>query len=264
MSLPLPPAADDQVLVRYLVGALAGEETERLDELSVVDDDLAARLRGVENDLVDAYVRGELSGETLEGFESTYLLSSHGRGKIRFATALAARTPAAQAIAPAKPVVPAWALALAASLLIAIIGYPIVERAGLPDRRKPATPPTSPPQPDRRAPVAASVLSFALAPAGQGDASSITIPPATRAVDFRLSLTSHDFPRYQATLRDPQTHRILWRSDPFQAVGSAGTVVVPSVAATLLKPQGYEIELTGISATGVAQLLATYPFRVNP
>ena len=48
MSLPNALAPDDQLLVRYLVGSLPEDETERLDELSIADDQFAARLSAVE------------------------------------------------------------------------------------------------------------------------------------------------------------------------------------------------------------------------
>jgi len=46
---------DDEMLVRYLVGTTTDEETEALDELSIVDESFAERLRAAEHDLVDAY-----------------------------------------------------------------------------------------------------------------------------------------------------------------------------------------------------------------
>jgi hypothetical protein len=66
---------DDQTLIQYLLGSLTEAETERLDELSLADDEFATRLKAVENDLVDAYAKGELSGETLQRFSSFYLAS---------------------------------------------------------------------------------------------------------------------------------------------------------------------------------------------
>ena len=53
--MPLTLAPDDRHLASYLLGLLPEEEAERLDEASVVDDELASRLCGVEDDLVDAY-----------------------------------------------------------------------------------------------------------------------------------------------------------------------------------------------------------------
>src|SRR5262249_24530997 len=84
MSLPNKPGQADE-LVQYLLGVLPPEETERLDEASIVDDDIAARLRRVEDDLVDSYVRGQLSGDTLAQFESHYLSSRHRRERVEFA-----------------------------------------------------------------------------------------------------------------------------------------------------------------------------------
>jgi hypothetical protein len=79
---------DDQTLRGYLFGLLPRDQTERLDELSVVDDEFAARLDTVESDLVDAYVRGELSGDTLAKFQTVYLSSPRRRQKVAFAESL--------------------------------------------------------------------------------------------------------------------------------------------------------------------------------
>jgi anti-sigma factor RsiW len=98
----------EQLLTRYLLGALPEEETERLDELSIADEKFALHLDAVENDLVDAYVRGELSGETLERFQKFYLSSAKRREKVEFARALTSfdaktATAAARAV-PARTV----------------------------------------------------------------------------------------------------------------------------------------------------------------
>jgi len=88
MTLPPGDAPDDRLLVRYLVGSLPDEEAERLDELSITDDEVASRLRDLEHDLVDAYVKGQLTGGTLASFRSHYLASPAQREKVRFAEAL--------------------------------------------------------------------------------------------------------------------------------------------------------------------------------
>src|SRR5260221_4791475 len=76
---------DPQLLIQYLLGSLADTEAERLDELSITDDEGAWRLTAAENDLVDAYVRGELSGETLRRFETHYLSSQKRQDQARLA-----------------------------------------------------------------------------------------------------------------------------------------------------------------------------------
>lgn len=129
------PQPDDATLIRYLVGRASDDDTEQLDERSVVDDDFAERLRAVEHDLVDAYVDGALTGETLDGFRQQYLRSPAGVAQVEFAQALrgaAAASPAAGAVdaspktSPPQVVagaraIPWWQLA-AAGLLLAAAG----------------------------------------------------------------------------------------------------------------------------------------------
>jgi hypothetical protein len=157
-SLSDSPADDAQVLVDYLLGCLPAEETERLDELSIADDEFAWRLRAAENDLVDAYVRGELSGDTLERFRSSYLSSLSSperRQKVTFADTLLAleshAAPASGAVAPTPPSrtmessapvsrwrhlaiprsTPHWGLVAAALLMAVAAGYFVVENRRL-------------------------------------------------------------------------------------------------------------------------------------
>src|SRR5215475_5472850 len=94
---------DERLLVRYLLGVLSREETERLDELSIVDDEFAARLNAAEDDLVDAYVRNELSGTDAEKFQSSYLSSPRRLQKVEFAEGLNTFKPKPPAPQPEKP-----------------------------------------------------------------------------------------------------------------------------------------------------------------
>jgi hypothetical protein len=86
MSVPQESERDDDLLTRYVLGLLSEEEREQVDEASIVDDEVAARLRSVENDLIDGYVRGTLGKETLKRFESYYLSSRRRRESVRFAS----------------------------------------------------------------------------------------------------------------------------------------------------------------------------------
>ncbi len=81
---------DNQMLVQYLLGSLPKAETTAFGKLSIVDDEFVARLQEVENDLVDAYVRGELSSFELMQFRSYYLASPHRRKKVEIARAFQA------------------------------------------------------------------------------------------------------------------------------------------------------------------------------
>src|SRR5262245_42377545 len=79
---------DDSMLMLYLVGQASDEDTDQLDELSVASEEFAVRLRAVEYDLIDAYVNGELTGATLEGFKAQYLRTPAGLAEVEFARAL--------------------------------------------------------------------------------------------------------------------------------------------------------------------------------
>jgi hypothetical protein len=78
---------NEQTLTDYLLGVLPEAEAERCDELSVSDDAVAAAIGAREKDLVDAFVRGELSGQMLERFTSYYLASPVRRERVAFAQA---------------------------------------------------------------------------------------------------------------------------------------------------------------------------------
>jgi hypothetical protein len=82
------PTKDKQTSTEYLLGALPEAETERLDELSITDDEFAELLQAAEMDLVDAYVLGELTGADLEKFKTRYLASPARREKVEFAKVL--------------------------------------------------------------------------------------------------------------------------------------------------------------------------------
>ena len=84
MSQPKELIKDAQ-LVNYLLGLLPEAEAERLDEASIADDEVAARLCGAEADLVDAYVMETLDQDTRARFEAFYLTSSRRREKVKFA-----------------------------------------------------------------------------------------------------------------------------------------------------------------------------------
>lgn len=154
MSSQDKSAYDDQLLTRYLLGALPAEEADRLDELSIADDEVAARLSALEYDLVDAYVRGETTGEDLARFESFYLSSAKKRERVRCAQALLEResgVATAPAIATRTVVLPArepdkkgpprrflfsppvlqWVFAGAAAILVLVAGYLLLDNVQL-------------------------------------------------------------------------------------------------------------------------------------
>jgi hypothetical protein len=100
-----------EITQSYLLGTLSEDQTLRLDELSIIDDDFNGFLRNAENDLVDAYVNGSLDEPTSKRFESFYLATPKRRQKVAFARTFHQRTdrdpttesPAATVVASSSP-----------------------------------------------------------------------------------------------------------------------------------------------------------------
>jgi hypothetical protein len=86
----------------------------------VADAEFEVRLRAVEDDLVDAYVNGELTGDTRDRFTSYYLTSPPGRARVEIAEALRGyRRQDAPAVVRGSAAAVWWPLAAAAVLLLA-------------------------------------------------------------------------------------------------------------------------------------------------
>lgn len=96
-----------------------------------------------------------------------------------------------------------------------------------------------------------------------GPIATLAVPPGTDGVTFELALESNEFPRYEVSLKDPATNRILWRSGRLVPRSSRDqptvSIVVP---ASVLKPQHYSLELAGLSAAGRAEVVGSYAVRI--
>jgi hypothetical protein len=160
---------DDEMLIRYLLGSLPEEEAGQLDELSIADDAFAWRLSVAENDLVDSYVHGELSGDNLRQFKKFYLSTPKRLQKLEFAETLSsfnaktasagAQAAPARAVARPRPVGESstglspwgwlsaprlalqWGFAAGALALLFVAGYLLLENARL--RRQTSEAPAS-------------------------------------------------------------------------------------------------------------------------
>jgi HAMP domain-containing protein len=110
------------------------KDVEAFDELSVTDEDFTAVMNAEENDLVDAYVQGELSDGARQQFESHYLSSPRRKEKLQFAQTLQAwaensavvKDPVETATAPPlksrgfrfRPLILRWGVATVAVVLL--------------------------------------------------------------------------------------------------------------------------------------------------
>lgn len=131
-------AYTDRNIAQYLLGTLPTPETERLDELSFTSQEFVEALSAAEKDLVDAYVRGELSGETLKQFQSHYLASPRGRNQVEFSRAfqefgareVAGRSSASNILYTQRSAF-RWSVSVAALVLLVVSGFLVFQNLRL-------------------------------------------------------------------------------------------------------------------------------------
>ncbi len=92
-----------KLIVRYLLGDLPEEEQARLEDLAFSDREYLQNIQAVESDLIDEYVRGELSDSERRQFERRFLASFERQQKVEFARALAKIVPEAGTEEAAQP-----------------------------------------------------------------------------------------------------------------------------------------------------------------
>src|SRR5215216_599304 len=84
---------NDELIVGYLLGDLPEEKQSEIEDRAFQDEQCLREILAVESDLIDEYVRGELSDSARRQFESRFLASAERRRKVEFARALASVAP---------------------------------------------------------------------------------------------------------------------------------------------------------------------------
>jgi anti-sigma factor RsiW len=84
----------DSLLVRYHLGELSPGERDAVEDRYFADDAFHEQVLAAEEELIDSYVRGELSAEQSKHFESWFLQADDRRERLEFAKALAGYTSA--------------------------------------------------------------------------------------------------------------------------------------------------------------------------
>ena len=85
---------NEKLIARYLLGDLPEEQHVEIEDRAFADKEYLGLVTAVENDLIDEYVRRELSETDRRKFESRFLASAERRKRVEFAKALA-RVPVA-------------------------------------------------------------------------------------------------------------------------------------------------------------------------
>lgn len=291
----LPEIPNDDVMIRYLLGELSEQERTRIEENYFLDPGVFEHLCAVEDELIDAYVRGELGGAQREHFEQLFLASPQRRTRVEFARSLLerlSRQPAATTKEAARSRIvtwwesagvisrlpkPAllWPLAAVALALVIVVGWRLAHKETMPriqvQERTPLKPPPtqaqqqpmpSPTPPPRPAPKIATFLLTPVLTRDLGGAKTFMIPSGVDWVQFRLDPEAADYKSYRAVLRTPEGREIWSGRDLTPQASTSGKSIFLKLPASTLTSGDYILTLSGLNAEGKFEDVNDYSFRL--
>jgi hypothetical protein len=277
---------EQETLHQYLLGHLPAAELASFEERLMTDSAFYEELLIAEDELIDQYLRGQQSEEERESFEKHFLLTAERQKKTRFARSLrqylaglepesSGEQVAAEDVSdrstatdeststfdpdPSKRSLfylfsgnPILSYSLAAALVL-IVGT--ASWLALKNLRKPLSAQSG------------QVLAITLTPGltrGDGDkASRFQIPPGISTLQLNLVLASAAHQSYRAELLTSERTSI-WAGDDLQPdSASGGKSVGLTIPASLVKPDDYQIKLSGRRSDGQYEDVAGYVFRVR-
>ena len=222
----------------YLLGKLTDSEAELVEARLLEDADLFSRMETAEDDLFDAFARGNLDQDERARFLEKFG-ADHTRR--RFAEAFVTRT-------SSRKVVPfvqrRWVELAAAACLVIMAGaawlehVPVSDQAPLALRRTTSAPVAPAPM------TSHFVLALGASRAAAGPA-KVALDNAATTVDFGIRLNPADkYAAYAAQIRS-QTDLIIW-GDVVQPSTEGGDLVVHALIPADRLPAGtYEIAVRG-------------------
>jgi hypothetical protein len=232
---------DRDLIFRYLLGYTSQEEAEAIATRLFSDDSFAEALEDAENDLLDAYSRGELSTADRTAVRVRLLHSERLIHKLALARVLAEREGKHQHPKAKRWLI--WAAVAAALLLVA---------AGLLWRNSasrelhvaaPALPPAPAIQPQPK-PVPAFAALLSPGALRGGDVQQVKLPPQAAAVRFDLLLEAPSAaPSYSVHL-EKQRQTILDQPDLLAHTEGSTLLVSVVLETATLTPGTYRLYLT--------------------
>jgi hypothetical protein len=248
-------ASDSEVLRSYLLGTLAEEPRERVEQRLFSDDRVFwERLCLVEDELIDDYVAGDLNADEAGRFEAAFLCTDERRGKLEFARALKAyvlKQPSPEERTGhwlRTPIpVPAWSVAagLALLLLPGIVAWQVGSgRSGSSD--------------------VSVLLTPGLTRDVGGNLPRVRVSPDCKLTRFQIDSGTSKYVAYGVSLHNTAGDEIL-KQRTLNTDTTAGHAAVSMVVpCELLPPEDYYIRLEGIQPGKEAASvpLNRYPFRV--
>lgn len=286
---------NDDKITRYFLGQLSTDEAEQFDRECFSNSTFAESVFVVEDELIDRYVRNELSDADRERFEQFYLTTEARRSRVAMATTLnltmnsatseKARpfeTPSIwQRLIP-KRAFTRYALATLALAMVVVAVWLLIRTSNKEQVAQtnppinvasPANSPTPSSSPSPATPTATgtpggqeptsqlATLVYTLVPGTQREVDAgervIRVSPQTKTVELRLVIQDQVQPPYEVKLETVEGASVFVRRGLRPANG--GQVVIVRVPASLLEARDYVGRVVG--QTGDAA--PSYTFRVT-
>ena len=277
-------ADQEKRIQQYLLGRLPEEEEAELERRYLADDALFEELLAIEDDLRDAYVRGELSMPDHEAFQQRLLAVPRQRQEQDFAHTLCRNlqqtgvevSPTGQQVAWWKSLlqaVGAWPRAalvpaLTFIILILMAGSWWLGRRGLQQQepqfasRAPGEGSSKVREPKVEVAMITVVLNRGLMRGGEEESTPVLIPPGVSHVRLEARIEI-DYPRYEAALQTIESKRIWSQGNLTAQPFSGGKRVVLDLSSSLLPPGDYILTLHGLPTSGNPETVAEYSFSVR-
>lgn len=270
--------ANHERIKGYLLGQMAEGDESQVEARLLTDREFYEELSIVEDELIDQYLAGALSVSDRQSFESHFVSSSERQQKIRFARALrkcvslaadeSQPSPAKDEFLP-EPAettrlvsmprsssifpfgrLPLVSYATAAAILIVVGGsFLLLVRYW----QSPA--------------VNGRVLAIELIPTPAtrdgGEVKQFALTPDIESVRLQLDLLENEYQSYEALLRDSSLRTVMTSNNLKPQVNNSFAAVLVDVKADLLSPGNYRIHLTGTTANGRSESVATFSFTVR-
>jgi anti-sigma factor RsiW len=291
--------AVEKLIVQYLLGELPEERQAAVEDRAFADSAYLADIQAVEADLIDAYVRGELTAAERRAFERMFLASPARRSKVAFARTLARLSdehakisaPLAERTSGFRALLelirgwnPAaqFAGGLAALICIAGVGWLAVQdramRSQVASLQERTAALTQEADSSRRQleelrssaakpslPVAVATLVL-LPGVSRGDTRPVpfSLDASAQLARIEIQLEARDeFPRYRAELRTAGGEDVLSMNNLTGRRSAGGLTVGFGIAASALAPGRYELTLKGLPRNEPARDIGFYYFIVQ-
>jgi hypothetical protein len=275
--------SDREKLMRlYLFGRLSDQQTSELENEYVADENRFEEMLAVEDDLRDAYARGQLTSSDREAFEKRFLVLPQQRQKQEFAEVLHRYLLQVPPSLPVSRLESAWpfgirlrgwprvAVAAAVVVIFVILGLGgrWLERSRQGGQTvvtspRASAPPSSPTGSNESAET--QIATFVLTPGlvrGSEEVSRLLIPKGVNRIRLDLRFEGVGYSEYDAALKTAENKTVWSQNHIAYGRTAAGSRVMVDLPGDFLAAGDYVLILHARTSAGRFETVADYAFRV--